>query len=157
MKPDNFLIRMISAGAVIEEVNDPEKSFAGWKTVTKKKPTPKQLKQMHFAWKAISRIRSNTVAVIDAKVAMTRGIGSGQTSRVLATKIALERAGKYTRGAILASDSFFPFDDSVQLASKAGIAAIVQQGGSVRDSDSIKAADQAGIAMVFTGQRVFWH
>lgn len=88
---------------------------------------------------------------------MTRGIGSGQTSRVRAVKIALEQAGKYTKGAILASDSFFPFDDSVKLAAKNDIAAIIQQGGSVRDQLSIDAANQAGIAIIFTSERKFWH
>ena len=88
---------------------------------------------------------------------MTRGIGSGQTSRVRATKIALEQAGKNVKGGILASDSFFPFDDSVKLAVKAGISAIVQQGGSVNDQASIDEANKAGIPMVFTGQRKFWH
>jgi phosphoribosylaminoimidazolecarboxamide formyltransferase / IMP cyclohydrolase len=112
---------------------------------------------MEIAWKFISRIKSNTIAVIDGIIPMTRGIGSGQTSRILATKIALERAGTFSRGGILASDSFFPFADSVALAAYAGIAAIVQQGGSIRDQDSIEEANRAGMAMVFTGQRVFWH
>ncbi len=151
------LIRFIAGGAVVQTVNNPESSFPDWETVTGSKPTKKQVEQMHIAWKFISRIRSNTVAVIDQTLPMTRGIGSGQTSRVLAVKIALERAGKYTKNGILASDSFFPFDDSVKLAVKYGIGAIVQQGGSIRDADSIKAANRAGIPMIFTHQRVFWH
>jgi phosphoribosylaminoimidazolecarboxamide formyltransferase / IMP cyclohydrolase len=149
--------KQISGGAVIQTTNDPEKYFADFKIVSQKQPTRKQLLQMKFAWICISRIKSNTVAVIDKDIPMTRGIGSGQTSRILATKIALERAGENCRGAILASDSFFPFDDSVKLAAKAGIAAVIEQGGSIRDQDSIDAADKAGIVMVFTGQRVFWH
>jgi phosphoribosylaminoimidazolecarboxamide formyltransferase / IMP cyclohydrolase len=150
-------VKHIIGGVIIQTVNHADSSFINWKTVTKIKPTKSQITQMQFAWKCISRIKSNTIAVIDSKLLMTRGIGSGQTSRILATKIALERAGKYCQGAILASDSFFPFDDSVRLAATAGIAAIIQQGGSIRDQDSIDAANKFGIAMVFTGQRVFWH
>ncbi len=135
-----------------------EESFAQWKVATKLSPTPKQLEQMQIAWKFISRIKSNAVIVVDKDLPMTRGIGTGQTSRVRATRLALEQAANHTQsGAILASDSFFPFDDSIKLAAKSGIAAIVQQGGSVNDQASIKAADEAGIAMVFTGRRAFWH
>jgi len=157
MPPETVLIKHIIGGTVVQTVNDPEASFSGWKTVTKKKPTAKQIRQMQIAWKFISRIKSNTVLIIDKHLPMTRGIGGGQTSRILATKIALERAGAHCQGAILASDSFFPFDDSVNFAAQAGITAIVQQGGSIRDEDSIKAADAHGISMIFTGQRVFWH
>ena len=113
--------------------------------------------QMKIAWKIISRIKSNTILVMDRKLPMTRGIGSGQTSRVRSTKIALEQAGMHAKGAILASDSFFPFDDSVKAAAKAGIAAIIEQGGSVNDQLSIDAANAAHIPIVFTGERKFWH
>jgi phosphoribosylaminoimidazolecarboxamide formyltransferase / IMP cyclohydrolase len=154
---DAMSIKLVNGGAVIQTTNYPEASFDNWQVLTKIKPTKIQLKQMQIAWKFISRIKSNTVAVIDKILPMTRGIGSGQTSRILATKIALERASKFAHGAILASDSFFPFDDSVKLAARAGISAIVEQGGSIRDQDSIDAANKAGITMVFTGQRVFWH
>ena len=95
--------------------------------------------------------------VIDKEIPITRGIGSGQTSRVGATKIALEQAGKQCEGGILISDSFFPFDDSVRLAAKSGISAIVEQGGSVNDRASIDAANEAGILMIFTKRRAFRH
>jgi phosphoribosylaminoimidazolecarboxamide formyltransferase/IMP cyclohydrolase len=88
---------------------------------------------------------------------MTRGIGCGQTSRIRSTKIALEQAEGFARGAILVSDAFFPFNDSVKLATKNEIAAIIQPGGSINDKLSIEAADKAGIAMVLTGERKFWH
>ncbi|MCX6792260.1 MAG: bifunctional phosphoribosylaminoimidazolecarboxamide formyltransferase/IMP cyclohydrolase [Candidatus Gottesmanbacteria bacterium] len=155
--PNKRLVRWVDGGMIIQNENNPEESFKTWKVVTEVKPTKRQLSQMKIIWKAIARIRSNTVAVMDSTLPIVRGIGAGQTSRVLSTKIALERAGKYARGGILASDSFFPFDDSVSLAAKAGIVAIVQQGGSVRDQASIDAANASGITMVFTGQRVFWH
>lgn len=136
---------------------DVEESFAGWETVTQKKPTEAQIMQMRIAWKFITRIRSNAVIVVDPKLPMTRGIGSGQTSRVGATRIALEQAGRQAKGAILASDSFFPFDDSVRLAGKYKIGAIVQQGGSINDQASIRAADELRIPMIFTHRRAFWH
>jgi len=150
--------KFIDGGFILQDSDDDiEDSFSNWKVVTKVKPTKKQLSQMQIAWKFISRIKSNTVAVIDKDLPMTRGIGSGQTSRVGAVKIALEQAKNYTEGAVLASDSFFPFDDSVKLAAKYGIGAIVQQGGSVRDVDSIAVCNKAGIPMIFTNRRAFWH
>jgi len=155
---DKQHIRQIEGGLVIQTPDaDIEKSFADWKVVSKKKPSAKQTSQMRMAWKFISRIKSNAILVVDKDIPMTRGIGTGQTSRVRSTKIALQQAGTYAREAILASDSFFPFDDSVKLANEAGIAAIVQQGGSINDQLSIAAADKAGMVMVFTNRRAFWH
>ena len=144
-------------GGFVAQVWDDKINFDKWKVVTKRKPTAKQRKQMELAWKFIGRIRSNSIIVVDKNLPMTRGIGSGQTSRIRATQIALEQAGKYTKGAILASDSFFPFDDCVKLAAKYGIGAIVQQGGSVNDKASITAANKAKIPMIFTQERKFWH
>jgi phosphoribosylaminoimidazolecarboxamide formyltransferase / IMP cyclohydrolase len=134
-----------------------EEGFKKWTIETKKKPTKKQLEQMKIGWKFISRIKSNAILMIDKDLPMTRGIGTGQTSRVRSAKIALEQAGKYTKGGILVSDSFFPFDDVVRLAVAHGVGAIVQQGGSVNDTRSIEAADELGIPMVFTHRRAFWH
>ena len=134
-----------------------EASFKNWQVVTKIKPTSKQFEQMKIAWKFISRIKSNAVIVVDKKLPMTRGIGSGQTSRIRSTKIALEQAGEKTKGAILASDSFFPFSDSVKLAQKHHIGAIIQQGGSIGDPEVIKTSNKAKIPMVFTNRRAFWH
>ena len=151
-------IKSFDGGFIVQEWNDSvESNFPNWQLVTNTTPTPKQTELAYFGWLLSSRIKSNTVLIVDSKVPMTRGIGSGQTSRVLATKIALERAGEHARGGIMISDSFFPFDDSVKLAAKYGIGLIVQQGGSKRDKDSIKAANDTGIPMFFTGQRSFWH
>lgn len=149
-------IRFFDGGFVMQNWDDGFSS-KDWKVVTNKKPSKKQMDQMILGWKFISRIKSNTILVLDKSLPMTRGIGSGQTSRVRSTKIALEQAGTHCEGGILVSDSFFPFDDSVKLAAKAGITCILQQGGSVRDNLSIEAADKAGISMVFTGERRFWH
>lgn len=151
-------LRFFDGGFVMQDWDDTQDvNFKNWKIVTKKKPTAKQLEQMRIAWKFIARIKSNTIIVVDKDLPMTRGIGCGQTSRVRSCKIALEQAGKFANAGVLASDAFFPFDDSVKLAAKAGIAAIVQPGGSINDKLSIEATDKAGIAMVVTGERKFWH
>lgn len=156
--PDKKNIKFVDGGFVLQTAdNDVEKNFNKWEIATKKKPTKKQLEQMKIAWKFISRIKSNSVIIVDEKLPMTRGIGSGQTSRFRSTKIAIEQAGNHVKNAILVSDSFFPFDDSVKLAAKYKIGAIIQQGDSINDKLSIKAADNAGIPMVFTHTRAFWH
>ncbi len=155
---DRRNIKWIDGGLVLQTPDDTiEQSFKEWKVVTKRIPTKQQLLQMRIAWKFISRIKSNAIIVVDKTLPMTRGIGTGQTSRVRSTKIALSQAGVFTKNGILASDSFFPFDDSVQLAADAGISAIIQQGGSINDKLSIEAAEKAGISMVFTYRRAFWH
>lgn len=150
--------KWIDGGFVLQTRDDNvERGFKDWRVVTKNKPSAKQTSQMQIAWKFITRIKSNAVIVVDKELPMTRGIGTGQTSRVRAVKIALQQAGKFAKEAVLASDSFFPFDDSVKLATEHGIKAIVQQGGSINDKESISAADKVGIVMVFTGRRAFWH
>lgn len=150
--------KWIDGGFVYQEADtNIEEGFAKWTIATKKKPTKEQTEQMKLAWKFIARIKSNAIIVVDKTLPMTRGIGTGQTSRVRSVRIALEQAGKYANGGILASDSFFPFDDSVKLAAEYGIGAIVQQGGSVNDKASIDAANDTGIPMVFTHRRAFWH
>lgn len=155
---DKTQVKWIDGGFLYQEGdNDIKKQFPAWTVVTKKKPTKKQLEQMEIAWKFIAKIKSNSILIMDKTLPMTRGIGSGQTSRIRSTKIAFDQAGEYAKGAIMASDSFFPFDDSVQLAGKYGIEGIIQQGGSINDQASIDAADALGIAMVFTGHRAFWH
>ena len=144
-------------GGFVAQKWDDEINLDKWRVATKVKPTKKQLMQMKLAWKFIGRVKSNSIVVVDKNLPMTRGIGSGQTSRIRAARIALEQGKKYAKGAILASDSFFPFDDCVKLAHKYGIGAIIQQGGSINDKASIIAADKAGIPMIFTSQRKFWH
>lgn len=151
-------LKWVDGGFVWQEADiNIENGFKDWKVVTENKPSEQQMAQMQLAWKFITRIKSNAVIVVDKEIPMTRGIGTGQTSRVRATTLALSLAGEHTKGAILASDSFFPFPDSVEEAIKSGISAIVQQGGSVNDQASIDAANKAGIPMVFTKRRAFWH
>src|SRR3989338_4636633 len=125
------------------------------KTVTQKKPTPEQIKDLLFAWKVVKHAKSN--AIVFAKDKTTVGIGCGQTSRVDSTWIAAKRSGERAKGAVMASDAFFPFPDSIEEAAKHGISAIIQPGGSMRDAEVFAKADDLGIAMVTTGVRAFKH
>ena len=155
---DKWNLKMLDGGFVLQTADrNIDDSFDRWKVVTKKKPTIQQLNQMKIGWKFASRIRSNTILIVDKIIPMTRGIGSGQTSRIRSAKIAIEQAGSNTSKGILVSDSFFPFPDSIELAAKHNIGAIIQQGGSINDQKSIETANKAGIPMVFTGRRAFWH
>ncbi len=125
------------------------------KCVTKKQPTPQQIEDLLFAWKVVKHAKSN--AIVFAHDGVTVGIGCGQTSRVDSAWIAAKRAGDKAKGSVMASDAFFPFPDAVEEAVKNGIVAIIQPGGSVRDEEVIKRADELGVAMVTTGVRGFRH
>ncbi len=125
------------------------------KTVSKIQPTPEQIEELMFAWKVVQHLTSNAVVITQGK--QTLGIGAGQTSRIDAIRIALGKAGNRAKSAVLASDGFFPFRDSVDASAKHGISAIIQPGGSVRDNEDIDAADENKIPMVFTGIRAFKH
>lgn len=125
------------------------------KVVTKRVPTEREMEDMKFAWKLVKHLKSNAISV--AKDKQSLGLGPGQVSRIWAAEAALQRAGEKAKGASLASDAYFPFDDCVRLAAEYGITAIIQPGGSIHDEDSIKACDELGISMVFTGIRHFRH
>lgn len=153
-----FNVKPLDDGFILQDQDIYKKGdFKSWKVVTKTRPTKKQFEQMKLAWLFSIRVKSNTILIVDRLLPITRGIGSGQTSRIRSAKIALVQAGKFAKGAILASDSFFPFDDTIRLAAKYKIGAIIQQGGSVNDKASIEAANKFKIPMVFTGRRAFWH
>lgn len=122
---------------------------------TKRQPTEEEWKALKFGWKVVKHVKSNAIVVANGH--RTVGIGAGQMNRIGAASIALEQAGDQAAGAAMASDAFFPMDDTVEAAARAGISAIIQPGGSVRDADSIKKADEYGIAMVLTGVRHFKH
>jgi phosphoribosylaminoimidazolecarboxamide formyltransferase/IMP cyclohydrolase len=122
---------------------------------TKREPTEKEWADLKLAWKVVKNVKSN--AIVLAKDDMTIGVGAGQMNRVGAAKIAIEQAGEKAQGSALGSDAFFPMGDTVEAAAKAGITAIIQPGGSIRDEESIAKADEYGIAMVFTGVRHFKH
>ena len=121
----------------------------------RRQPTEAEWKQLRFAWTVVKHVKSNAIVV--AADDKTLGVGAGQMNRVGSAAIALEQAGEAAKGAVLSSDAFFPFRDTIDTAAKAGITAIIQPGGSVRDEESIQAADEHGIAMVFTGMRHFKH
>jgi phosphoribosylaminoimidazolecarboxamide formyltransferase/IMP cyclohydrolase len=122
---------------------------------TKRQPTEKEWEDLKLAWKVVKHVKSN--AIVLAKDQMTIGVGAGQMNRVGSANIAITQAGEKAEGSALASDAFFPMPDTVEAAAKAGITAIIQPGGSIRDEDSIKKADEYNIAMVFTGVRHFKH
>jgi phosphoribosylaminoimidazolecarboxamide formyltransferase/IMP cyclohydrolase len=145
----------IGGGMLVQAVDRGPLSTEGWRCVTQKQLAPGSLEELKFAMRAAATLKSNAIAITKGFALV--GFGTGQTSRIDAANHAVTKAGDQTVGAFLGSDAFFPFDDCVKLAAKAGIAAIVQPGGSKRDEDSIAACNEAGIAMVFTGQRHFRH
>ncbi|WP_313804252.1 bifunctional phosphoribosylaminoimidazolecarboxamide formyltransferase/IMP cyclohydrolase [Cytobacillus sp.] len=145
----------IEGGLLIQQYDQFTLDHANISVPTKREPSEEEWKALKLGWKVVKHVKSNAIVVNNAD--MTLGIGAGQMNRVGAAKIALEQAGEKAAGAVMASDAFFPMDDTVEAAAKAGITAIIQPGGSVRDEDSIKKADEYGIAMVFTGIRHFKH
>lgn len=145
----------ITGGLLVQEEDSYTIDHAELKVVTKREPTEKEWEDLKLAWKVVKHVKSN--AIVLAKDQMTIGVGAGQMNRVGAAKIAIEQAGEKVKGSALGSDAFFPMDDTVEAAAKAGVTAIIQPGGSIRDEDSIKKADEYGITMVFTGIRHFKH
>lgn len=145
----------VVGGLLVQSRDWPSITEKNLKIVSKRKPTKSEIQQMLFAAKINYHVKSN--AIVFAKDNATVGIGAGQMSRVVSVKIAAEKAGKMAKGAVMSSDAFFPFPDGIKQAAKAGITAIIQPGGSVKDDEAIKAADEHNIAMVFTGIRLFWH
>lgn len=156
--------RSVLGGFLVQDVDHGDPASAKYKVATTKQPTETQMQVLHFAWKACTLVKSNSIllaAPIDdahPELGMCSvGIGCGQPNRVDAARHSIERAGTRAKGAVLASDAFFPFPDTVEVAAAAGISAIVQPGGSIRDDLSIDACNKAGIAMLFTGVRHFKH
>ena len=148
-------VKMIAGGFLVQTADVMADTPEAWQVVTEKQPTPEQFTELLFAWKVAKHVKSNAIVV--TKNQSTLGIGAGQMNRVGSVKIALEQAGESAKAGFLASDGFFPFDDSVRIAAAAGIEAIIQPGGSLRDKDSIAAANELGLVMVLTGIRHFLH
>ncbi|WP_409291208.1 bifunctional phosphoribosylaminoimidazolecarboxamide formyltransferase/IMP cyclohydrolase [Peribacillus sp. SCS-37] len=148
-------ITSIEGGLLVQDMDTYGLEEASLSIPTKREPTDQEWAALKLGWKTVKHVKSNAIVV--AAEDKTIGIGAGQMNRVGAAKIALEQAGEKAKGAALASDAFFPMDDTVEAAAKAGITAIIQPGGSIRDEDSIKKADEYNIAMVFTGIRHFKH
>ncbi|MFE4897841.1 bifunctional phosphoribosylaminoimidazolecarboxamide formyltransferase/IMP cyclohydrolase [Peribacillus butanolivorans] len=153
-KPERKLTS-IEGGLLIQDRDAHSLKDAEVKVATKREPTLEEWKALELGWKIVKHVKSNAIVVCNDQ--MTLGVGAGQMNRVGAAKIALEQAGERATGSALASDAFFPMDDTVEAAAKAGVTAIIQPGGSVKDQESIKKADEYGIAMVFTGIRHFKH
>jgi len=147
--------KSIMGGLLVQDTNDSEEKTENWIPVTNKKPSNQTNLDLNFAWKICKHVKSN--AIVIAKSQKTIGIGAGQMNRVGAAKIALKAAGRSSSEAILASDGFFPFADTVELANEYGIKAIIQPGGSLRDQESIDMCNSKGISMVFTQKRHFLH
>jgi len=145
------------SGGMLVQVRDrtADGEVARAKLATRRAPTEAELSALEFAWRVSKHVKSN--AIVLAKGERTVGVGAGQMSRVVSVELAVKKAGDDARGSVLASDAYFPFSDGVDLAAAAGVTAIVQPGGSIRDPDVIAAADRADIAMVFTGVRHFRH
>ncbi len=148
-------VKAIAGGFLVQSTDDIIADPTQWQVVTERQPTPQELGELLFAWKVCKHVKSNAIVITSDRT--TLGIGAGQMNRVSSTKIAIAQAGEKAQGAFLASDGFFPFDDTVKAAAAAGITAIVQPGGSLKDKDSIKAANELGLLMVLTGVRHFLH
>ncbi len=148
-------IRTVSNGLLVQtaDLGDPEKTV--FSTVTERQPTPEELLALQFAWKTVQHVKSN--AIVLAVTGATIGIGGGLSSRVDAANLAVLKAGERASGAVMASDAFFPFADGLEVAIKAGVTAVIQPGGSIRDKEVIEAANKANLAMIFTGTRHFRH
>ena len=153
-----FDFKKVSGGLLVQTSDRGIITADDLKVVTEKTPTPEQIQDMLFAWTVVKYVKSN--AIIFCKDNMTIGVGAGQMSRVYSTKIAAIKAadeGLEIGGSVMASDAFFPFRDGIDAAAKTGISAIIQPGGSMRDEETIQAANEHGLAMVFTGMRHFRH
>ena len=147
--------KSIMGGLLIQDSDDNKDIKKNWTSVTKNNPTDQQAIDLDFAWKICKHVKSN--AIVIAKDRKTIGIGAGQMNRVGAARIALNSAKEECSGAVLASDGFFPFSDTVELANEYGISSIIQPGGSLRDEESINMCNKKGISMIFTQKRHFLH
>ena len=151
-------LRSVAGGLLVQTPDAAHISAAGLKVVTRRAPTPQELHDLDFAWRVCRFVKSN--AIVFARAGATLGVGAGQMSRVYSTRIAALKAADAklaVAGSVMASDAFFPFRDGLDAAAQFGICAVIQPGGSRRDAEVIAAADEHGIAMVFTGMRHFRH
>jgi len=153
--PRQFEFTRIFNGYLVQTPDDIGESKQEWKVVTGNKPSKQQYQDLEFAWKVVKHVRSNAIVVVRDKVMI--GMGTGQPNRVNSVKLALNQAKESSKGAILASDAFFPFPDNIELAAEAGIKVILQPGGSINDSKVIAAAKKHKMTMIFTGVRHFKH
>lgn len=148
-------IRSVHGGMLIQQLDSGDPDGTMLRTVTERAPSEDELAALKYAWQAVQHVKSN--AIVLAKARRTVGVGGGLPSRVDAVELAVKKAGQEAQGAALASDAFFPFADGIEAAVHAGVTAVIQPGGSIRDHEVIEAANQANLAMVFTGNRHFRH
>jgi phosphoribosylaminoimidazolecarboxamide formyltransferase/IMP cyclohydrolase len=151
----NLDFKRVAGGLLVEDLDDLRLDRSQLQVVTRRRPTLEELTDLLFAWRAVRHVRSN--AIVLARNAATVGIGAGQASRQVSVEIALRRAGDRAKTAVMAADAYFPFPDGIQAAATAGVTAIIQPGGSIRDEMAIEVADRHHLAMVFTGRRHFRH
>lgn len=147
--------RHVDGGLLVQESDVLPNAIDEWRSVTQAEPSDCQQAELEFAWTVCRNVKSNAIVICKDRALI--GVGAGQMSRVDAVEIALRKAGDRARGSVLASDAFFPFDDSIHRAAEAGITALIQPGGSRRDDEVIAACDKHGLAMIFTGRRHFKH
>jgi phosphoribosylaminoimidazolecarboxamide formyltransferase/IMP cyclohydrolase len=148
-------LRAISGGYLVQEADVLPDDVAAWRVVTDVRPSDEQYQQLRFAWWVVRHVKSNAIVLVSEGALL--GVGAGQMSRIDSVHIALQKAGERARGSVMASDAFFPFADSIEAAAAAGVAAVVQPGGSRRDAEVIAACNRHGLPMVFTGRRHFRH
>jgi phosphoribosylaminoimidazolecarboxamide formyltransferase/IMP cyclohydrolase len=147
--------RSVEGGLLVQTSDSVAEDPAAFRVVTRRQPTPEEMEQLLFAWRVAKSVKSN--AILLAKDFVSVGVGAGQMSRVDSARIAVEKAGERALGAVCASDAFMPFPDSLEVCAAAGVTAVIQPGGSVRDEEVVEKADELGVAMVFTGHRHFRH
>lgn len=148
-------LRPISGGLLVQEPDIAQESPQDWSVVTERAPSETEYRDLEFAWKVIPAIKSNAILFVRNEAVV--GLGAGQPNRLESVAIAARKAGEKAQGAVMASDAFFPFADGIEEALRAGVSAVIQPGGSLRDEEVIAAANDAGVAMVFTGRRHFRH
>jgi phosphoribosylaminoimidazolecarboxamide formyltransferase/IMP cyclohydrolase len=148
-------LRVIDGGLLVQQADTVDLDRSHWRVVTQAQPTERQWHDLDVAWQVCAAVSSNAIVYVSDGRAV--GIGAGQQNRLDSARLAAERAGRRAVGGVCASDAFFPFRDGLDVAAEAGVRAVIQPGGSVRDAEVIEAADEHGIAMVFTGERHFRH
>jgi phosphoribosylaminoimidazolecarboxamide formyltransferase/IMP cyclohydrolase len=151
----DYDVRSVPGGFLVQDWDRARFDRASTRTVTRRAPSEAEWQQLGFAWTAVKHVKSNAIVLFKDGAAV--GVGAGQMSRVEAVQLAVQRAGERSRGAVMASDAFFPFPDGLEAGVRAGVTAVIQPGGSVKDAEAVAAADAAGIAMVMTGVRHFKH
>ncbi len=152
---EELSVHKVSGGLLVQTPDNSTETRADCEVVTDRAPTEEEWKALEFAWVIVKHVKSNAIVLTNKDT--TLGVGAGQMNRVGSADIAIAEAGEKAKGSVMSSDAFFPFGDTIEAAGKAGITAVIQPGGSIRDQESIDMANKYGIAMVFTGHRHFRH